>query len=305
MKTNVSEKTMRVNLQDLMNSLLLSGNKEGLSTLLNVSGSLGVEGMTQTNLNGLKEILGISIMTKGTEKIIPSTFQFKVTNELLMNLLLKGKESEFDKKKHITVRGLGYETIYKLNKLSKKRMGEYIKKGGGLYYSVDQKTGKKKYFFDLKLSDFLSSKKFQKTTIDELKLGVKMKKKREVCKGGKYGKVEGFNFYFGKNEKLKPFERKLLLEKSEEPISEVFETMKKRGLRVESLPIVNHLDSKLSDFENVEIWNYMYNNYGYLMTTFKNKWEKERLKGVSKEKNSFVLPNFLASKKPTMVQGLG
>ena len=42
--------------------------------------------------------------------------------------------------------------------------------------------------------------------------------------------------------------------------------------------IESELDSSLSDWELKDIWNEMYNRYGYLMSEFKEQWHKEQLK---------------------------
>ena len=43
--------------------------------------------------------------------------------------------------------------------------------------------------------------------------------------------------------------------------------------------VVGELDPKLTDLELLGQWNHMYDTYGYLMSDFKEKWEKEQLKG--------------------------
>jgi len=43
---------------------------------------------------------------------------------------------------------------------------------------------------------------------------------------------------------------------------------------------VGELDSNLTDIELLEQWNQMYDVFGYLMSEFRTKWEKERTKRV-------------------------
>jgi predicted nuclease with TOPRIM domain len=60
------------------------------------------------------------------------------------------------------------------------------------------------------------------------------------------------------------------------------EVIKSLNLSINDLmtsDVVGELDPDLTDLELLEEWNHMYDNYGYLMSDFKEKWEKERLKG--------------------------
>ena len=50
---------------------------------------------------------------------------------------------------------------------------------------------------------------------------------------------------------------------------------KKKEIRITK----QELDNSLTDLELKDIWNEMYDNYGYLMSDFKDQWEKEQLKG--------------------------
>jgi hypothetical protein len=53
--------------------------------------------------------------------------------------------------------------------------------------------------------------------------------------------------------------------------------------------ITNELDKNLTDYELLEIWNPIYEEYGYLIPEFKDKWERSLLKGNSKSsKNSNI-----------------
>jgi hypothetical protein len=46
--------------------------------------------------------------------------------------------------------------------------------------------------------------------------------------------------------------------------------------------IINELDRSLNDYELLNIWNPLYENYGYLIPEFKEKWESDCLKGYEK-----------------------
>jgi predicted nucleic acid-binding Zn-ribbon protein len=43
--------------------------------------------------------------------------------------------------------------------------------------------------------------------------------------------------------------------------------------------LYSEMDSNLSDLELLGQWNHMYDTYGYLIDEFREKWEKEQLKG--------------------------
>ena len=93
-------------------------------------------------------------------------------------------------------------------------------------------------------------------------------------------KFKGFGFYLMGTDKLSKKNREILLLKSEQYIGEVI-----KSLNLSSLDLmtsgVGELDPKLTDLELLEQWNNMYDAYGYLMDDFKEKWEKEQLKGES------------------------
>ena len=42
--------------------------------------------------------------------------------------------------------------------------------------------------------------------------------------------------------------------------------------------ITNELDTNLTDYELLEIWNPIYEKYGFLIPDFKDKWENKYLK---------------------------
>ena len=91
-------------------------------------------------------------------------------------------------------------------------------------------------------------------------------------------KFKGFGFYLMGTDKLSKKNRETLLLKSEDYISEVIKSLNLSSHDLMTSGI-GELDPNLTDLELLEQWNHMYDTYGYLMSDFKEKWEKERLKG--------------------------
>ena len=85
-------------------------------------------------------------------------------------------------------------------------------------------------------------------------------------------KFRGFNFYIQCNEKLSQNNRKTLLRTSTIHLSEVESKLMVKEER-KLTKLVFNLDSNLSDWELLDQWNMMYDNFGYLMSEFKKKWE--------------------------------
>ena len=92
-------------------------------------------------------------------------------------------------------------------------------------------------------------------------------------------KFKGFGFYLMGNEKLSKSNRETLLIKSEDYIGEVIKSLNLSINDLMTSDVVGELDPDLTDLELLGQWNHMYDTYGYLMSDFKEKWEKERLKG--------------------------
>jgi hypothetical protein len=90
-------------------------------------------------------------------------------------------------------------------------------------------------------------------------------------------KFRGFNFYIQCNEKLSQNNRKTLLRTSTIHLSEVESKLMVKEERTLT-KLVFELDSNLSDWELLDQWNMMYDNFGYLMLKFKKKWEDKRIK---------------------------
>jgi hypothetical protein len=90
-------------------------------------------------------------------------------------------------------------------------------------------------------------------------------------------KFKGFNFYIQGNEKLSKKNRKLLLKESEIHLNEVISSIKIPADPQIRLGLIHELDSNLNDIELLDQWNHMYDNYGYLMSEFRENWEKEQI----------------------------
>lgn len=209
----------------------------------------------------------------------------KLKKPILREKLERCKSIKYDSSKHVKLKGFNYSSIYDLDKLSGKKWNKYFTKGT-VYLDKDVKSSRisESIVFDKSLVKIFGLKK--------VKLSVSKKKptpkenqltKRKYTKGGKNGKVNGFNFYVQSNDRMKPFQRRELLNKSEEYISRILDEESKNGLRVDSIDKkIQHLDSTLSDTELVQIWNSFYDEYGCRIPEFKEKWERENI-GVIKD----------------------
>ena len=56
--------------------------------------------------------------------------------------------------------------------------------------------------------------------------------------------------------------------------------------------ITNELDDNLTDYELLEIWNRIYEESGYLIPEFRDKWERNLLKGNSKSSENSNIGKF-------------
>ena len=96
--------------------------------------------------------------------------------------------------------------------------------------------------------------------------------------GGRNGKIKGFNFYFQNDDRLKPFQRRKLLKESEDMISKLIDEEVDRMGSIENINTnISFLDPSHSDMELMEIWNQLYQDWGYRFDRFKDKWENELL----------------------------
>jgi hypothetical protein len=96
-------------------------------------------------------------------------------------------------------------------------------------------------------------------------------------------KFLGLGFYIQSNEKLSKKNREKLLKESVIHLEEVINGLNLDGSNIHSYGIVQELDSNLSDYELLEIWNPIYEKYGYLMNEFREKWEESKLKGFKNQ----------------------
>lgn len=90
-------------------------------------------------------------------------------------------------------------------------------------------------------------------------------------------KFKGFNFYIQGNEKLSKKNRKRLLKESEVYLNEVTSSLPQSVEDQIRMGVTDELDSNQTDYELLGQWNQMYDNYGYLMSDFRDQWEKEKI----------------------------
>jgi hypothetical protein len=105
-------------------------------------------------------------------------------------------------------------------------------------------------------------------------------------------KFLGFDFYIQCNEKLSCKNRDTLLTKSENYLSSIYHSLPNSLDEKINKGISNELDRSLNDYELLNIWNPLYEKYGYLIPEFKEKWERSFLKGteeVNKLSNSEMI----------------
>ncbi len=112
---------------------------------------------------------------------------------------------------------------------------------------------------------------------------LRVKKKREYIKGGRGGKIKGFNFYL-RNERITKKQRKTLLIESENFESPLDIKFHKPNPHSPPHPFYHgfDLDPSLSDEELMEEWNEIYDRYGYCYPQFKDQWEREQTRGFNK-----------------------
>ena len=174
-----------------------------------------------------------------------------------------------------------YKSIYDLDSLSKKKWNEYFEKGK-VYIDKDVTSTKisQRILFDKSITEFFGKTESSTKWREQIQY---TPTKRKYVVGGRCGKVKGFNFYLQKNEKFKPFERRKLLSQSEDLITQLIDEETKRMGSIENInKDISVLDCSLSDLELKEIWNNLYDEYGYRFDRFKDKWEREKF-GVIKD----------------------
>lgn len=90
-------------------------------------------------------------------------------------------------------------------------------------------------------------------------------------------KFLGFNFYIQCNEKLSKHNRSILLSKSKDCLGFIYQLSTLSTEEKQRRGLVNELDSSLSDLELMEIWNPIYEEFGYMIPEFKEKWESKQI----------------------------
>jgi len=102
-------------------------------------------------------------------------------------------------------------------------------------------------------------------------------------------KFKGFNFYIQCDEKLKQTNRERLLKESEVHLNEVTSSLPQTIEELIRMGIVSELDSSITDYELLEQWNKMYDEYGYLMSEFSEQWEKEMMGTIPPQKTPSIV----------------
>lgn len=180
----------------------------------------------------------------------------------------------YNKRTHSTARELGFNKLHQLSNKGDKRWKEYFNNNGKVYLKL---RSVKESMCDR----IIFHKSIKKYIGQDVPLPVKEKKiKRSYVKGGVGGKVLGFNFYVQKNGKLLKKERNILLTKGTDYIEEVRHMYK-------NLLMIDGLDNKLTDDENISCWNKFYEQYGGLIQEFRDKIEKEISKSYEREMKNY------------------
>ena len=90
-------------------------------------------------------------------------------------------------------------------------------------------------------------------------------------------KFYGFNFYIQCNEKLSKTHRNQLLNESKSYLGLIYHSSSLSTEEKQRRGLVSELDSSLTDLELLEIWNPIYEEFGYMILEFKDKWESKQI----------------------------
>ena len=122
-----------------------------------------------------------------------------------------------------------------------------------------------------------------------------MKKYKTIRNNGtpSHRKFKGFNFYIQCNEKLSQSNRERILMESEVHLNEVTSSLPQPIEEQIRMGVIGELDSSLSDYELLEQWNTIYDEYGYLMSEFSEKWEKENMGTIPPQKTPSIVQTLL------------
>jgi hypothetical protein len=93
-------------------------------------------------------------------------------------------------------------------------------------------------------------------------------------------KFYGFNFYIQCNEKLSKTHRNLLLTESKSHLGLIYHSSSLSTEDKQRRGLLSELDSSLTDLELLEIWNPIYEEFGYMIPEFKDKWESKQIPKV-------------------------
>ena len=85
-------------------------------------------------------------------------------------------------------------------------------------------------------------------------------------KGGKWGKAYGLCIYPYKEGKIKPYQRKRILDESETLIGEVNHQLHHP---------IEYIDTELSDEELIQKWNELWKEWGWMRGVWIDEWLKE------------------------------
>ena len=106
-------------------------------------------------------------------------------------------------------------------------------------------------------------------------------------------KFKGFNFYIQCNEKLSRSNRDRLLKESEVHLNEVTSSLPQTIEEQIRMGVIDELDSTQTDFELLQQWNGMYEEYGYLMSEFSEQWEKEKMGTIPPQKTPSIVQTMM------------
>jgi hypothetical protein len=118
-------------------------------------------------------------------------------------------------------------------------------------------------------------------------------------------KFNGFNFYIQCNEKLSKTHRNQLLNESKSYLGLIYQISSLSTEEKQRRGLVSELDSSLTDLELLEIWNPIYEEFGYMIPEFKDKWESKRIPKVKiqiKESKFEISENELNELRSRIVQ---
>jgi len=118
-------------------------------------------------------------------------------------------------------------------------------------------------------------------------------------------KFYGFNFYIQCNEKLSKTHRNQLLNDSKSYLGLIYNSSSLSTEDKQRRGLVSELDSSLTDLELIEIWNPIFEEFGYMIPEFKDKWESKRIpkrKVQTKSSNSEISEEVISEMRKRIIQ---